>query len=63
MKIVKHGDNFVITRGEQYFSFFVDSDRSSWSKKIWASRTYENEEEAKRDYFELKQRARMRRKP
>jgi len=54
---------YLLVRGpwlSEYFCFFVDDTSSCWSKKISGARRYATKEEAKKDYFELRQRAKQR---
>jgi hypothetical protein len=53
---------FQIVRGNSYFSFFVDHDSASWSRKRYQGRRYAKREEAERDLEELRHRAQLRRK-
>lgn len=67
MRTEKEGERWIIVRGtgsrEQYFSFFVDYARSSWTKtKPWSCRKYHTEQEAISDLDELLRRARLKKK-
>ena len=64
MRIEKTARGFVIVRGsgdrEQFFAFFVDSDSSSWSKRIAEARHYATIDRAESEWGELKRRNRKR---
>lgn len=65
MVIEKIDRKFVIRRGVSYFSFFVDSDASSWTSRLGGARKFDFLTDAKSDLAEIRKRdagvARLRR--
>ena len=66
MRIERHKTGWwVVARGDadypQFFSFFVDADRSAWSKWIDQAARYSNYEAAESAMQQLRERDRMRR--
>lgn len=64
MRIEKLPEGYVVVRGEgrnkSFFSFFVDSDSSSWSKNVWNSRKHKTENDAADAIVDLKKRVKAR---
>lgn len=56
---------FVIFRERedrmQYFSFFVDGDKSSWSKNLWSACEFDTRKQAQEFIEHIKRRERERR--
>jgi len=66
LEVIAYDEKFVIVRGawlSQFFSFFVDGDSSSWTKRSYMARRYDTQSEAIKDLLELKRRARKNLKP
>jgi hypothetical protein len=66
MRIEAQGDHWIIVRGqgrnEQSFCFYVDADRSCWTKtKTWMAARFQVQALAQVALDELKRRARERR--
>ena len=59
MKIENQGRHFVIRRGQQFFSFFGDSDSSSWTKIADRARQYPTSAQAEDNLAELRRRAKL----
>jgi hypothetical protein len=57
MVIEKLNGEFVIRRGVNYFSFFVDSSGSSWTSRLAGARKFKFQPEARSDLTELRKRA------
>lgn len=65
MRVEIIGDKFVVVRGDgnrpQYFSFFVDTDRSSWSKFSGQARNHATRTDAEDTIKRLRSRQQDRR--
>ena len=64
MQVDEISSGFVIVRGKErnvFFSFFVDHDRSAWTKYSPGARIYQSKEKAEIDLRELRRHARVRR--
>jgi hypothetical protein len=66
MHIEQWNHQFVIVKGHglktTFFSFFVDSDKDSWSGRLFNARVYSTRELAEEDLEELRRRAKVRSK-
>lgn len=67
MRVEKHHTGWwVVVRGDenypQYFAFFVDADRSAWSKWITQAARYSTREAADKTAQQIRERNRARRK-
>ena len=63
MKIEKTEKGYVIVRGkyqDQFFSFFVDYDSSSWTKHVYNARLYAKRSLAEEELLEIRKRAKDR---
>ena len=60
MKVEQVGENFMVSRGENYFCFFVDDTRSCWTKKRWQAAAF-NEVGAHEAFVEIQRREKLKR--
>jgi hypothetical protein len=62
MRVDKYGDYFVIKRGKdqpQFFSFCVDDDSSSWSRRFDNAQIYTTNAKAEERLADLRRRAKL----
>ncbi len=64
MNVEQYGDKYLVTRNSknpQYFSFYVDSDRISWSMHIWNAARFATATDARECIVEVRKRAQSKR--
>jgi hypothetical protein len=56
-----HSGRYVIARERQpsFFSFFIDGDKSSWTKHSYNARTYKTRAAAQGELLEIRHRQRL----